>query len=117
MGFFDVQDTHEALEDLLTRERAAILSGEYERLEGLAVEKERLVNALAKTRVDPDVLTRLREQTERNGILYDAMRAGIGSALDRLRAMREPRPGLSTYDQSGQKTEMATPSSKEVRRA
>ena len=117
MGFFDIQDTDKALEDLLMRERAAILSGEYDRLEAFVSEKERLLNALAKTRTDPSVLARLREQTERNGILYDAMRAGIGSALDRLRALKDPDPVLRTYDESGRRQEVNSASQAAIRRA
>lgn len=117
MGLFEAQDTHVALEDLLMREREAIMSGQYDRLQKLTVEKESLLNALTKTRVDQKVLTRLREQTERNGILLDAMRAGVGSALDRVRALQEPKPALQTYDQSGRKREMKSEESTAVRRA
>ena len=117
MGLFDAQDTHVALEDLLKRERAAILGGQYDKLEQFIGEKERLLNALAKTRLDPRILSRLREQTERNGILYDAMRSGIGSALDRLKSMKEPQPALKTYDKSGRKTEIFSTESTKARRA
>jgi len=117
MGLFDIQDTHVALEELLNQERAAILNGQYDKLERFIDEKERLLNALAKTRVDPKILSRLREQTERNGILYDAMRSGIGSALDRLKSMKEPGPALKTYDKTGRQTEIPATDTAKVRRA
>lgn len=117
MGLFDTQDTHAALKDLLIRERTAILSGDYSRLEAFGTEKERLMNALSKVRTDPKILADLREKAARNGLLYDAMRAGVGSALERLKQLREPAQPLSTYDKAGRKTEIASEANKTVRRA
>lgn len=117
MGLFEAQDTHVALEELLLKEREAIMNGQYDRLERMTVEKESLLKALSKTRLEAEVLARLREQTERNGILLDAMRAGVGSALERLRAIQEPSPGLQTYDEAGRKKDLTSKKPGSVRRA
>lgn len=117
MGLFDVQDTHEALEDLLMRERGAILAGKFDDIEPLAMEKERLLKALSRTRIDSKALERIKELSERNALLYDAVRAGVGSALERLRSMREPRANLQTYDQSGRRRDISIAEAKTNRRA
>jgi hypothetical protein len=117
MTLFDAQDTHQALEDLLLRERDAILSGKYDGLEKMVIEKERLLNALSRTRLEPRILEHLKEQSERNAVLFDAVRAGIGSALERLRAIHEPAAPLKTYDQSGRTTSLTVARAQNSRRA
>ena len=117
MGLFDIQDTQDALEDLLIKEREIILSGKFDKIEDLIAEKERLLRALNRTRLNPKTLERLREHSERNAVLYDAVRAGIGSALERIKAMRAPQPNLRTYDRSGRSTEISLPVSKTSKRA
>lgn len=102
MGLFNSADPYDAFEDLLARERAAIMDGQYDRLVKLTEEKERLLAALEAADRDAVRLEQLRETSERNGILLDAMRAGVESALMQVKAMRAPRPELQTYDKTGQ---------------
>lgn len=117
MGLFDAQNTQDALADVMRRERAAILNGAFDTLEALTNEKERLINALSKSRPSADVLDSLKEQSERNTVLLDSMRTGIATALDRIRTIRQPRSTLRTYDQSGRRTAIASGTSKTSRRA
>lgn len=101
MALFKVEDTHKALEDLLHRERTAIIGGRFEELEALISEKERLLNAVTRSKISTDCLARLKEESERNGLLLQAMQAGVTSALDYLRTLKEPQKPLTTYDAAG----------------
>lgn len=117
MAFFEAQDTHESLKNILEQEREIILSGNFSALEQLAAEKERLLKALARVKTDAETLAELKQFSERNALLYDAVRAGVGSALERLRALREPRNNLRTYDQAGRQHDIAVEQSQTGRRA
>ncbi len=102
MGLLDFADAGGALLDLLDREKAAILAGRFDSLDRMAVEKDRLVKAVTRTRLEPLVLANLRERTERNGRLLEAMRAGVAAAQARVRKMQSGPEPLQTYDSTGQ---------------
>ncbi len=107
MGLFDTQSAAEALEDLLEKERAAILDGRFDSLERLAVEKERLVKSVADS--GRSGLVGLRNRAERNRALLIAMGAGVKSAIQRIEGLRGAGKLLQTYDAAGQRTAMAGP--------
>lgn len=117
MGLFDSNLTQSTLDDLLDRERYAILNGKYEQLDALLEEKERLSAMLGEIDIDAEALKRLREKSERNSLLYDAMRAGIGSALERLRALKDANADLKTYDQAGGRKSITSAQATTERRA
>ena len=101
MGLFDQAVASDALEDLLDREREAVLQGRFDVLDRLAVEKERLVRAVSKNSTGPEALIRLKTASDRNGRLLEAMRAGVDAAQKRVRAMRNQKVSLQTYDAAG----------------
>jgi len=103
MGLFDLSVASDDLEDLLERERAAVLAGRFDLLERLGDEKERLVRIVDRDGATPETLARLRAETERNGLLLEAMRSGVMAAQARVQAMQQPKEPLQTYDASGHK--------------
>lgn len=104
MGLFNLKDAHESLEDLLDRERLAVLDGRFDVLERMTAEKERLLRGFGRDSGSADGLSRLRLKSERNSQLLDAMRAGVIAAQDRLQAMQQKKDPLQTYDSSGRKS-------------
>jgi flagellar biosynthesis/type III secretory pathway chaperone len=101
MGLFSLDSASDALEDLLDKERAAVLAARFDVLDRLTAEKERLIGLVARGDADPDALQRLRIASERNGRLLAAMRAGVQAAQKRITALRVPNAPLQTYDASG----------------
>ncbi|MFD1510118.1 flagellar biosynthesis protein FlgN [Lacimonas salitolerans] len=91
----------DALEDLLDRERAALLAGDIEGLGRLADEKERLLTQVSgheHTRLDG-----LQAKAARNQELLNSALEGIRAVASRLQALRDVRNTLNTYDQSGRR--------------
>ncbi len=117
MGLFDRTLPGEALQDMLDRERQAVLGGRFDVLERMATEKDRLVRAVVLQSPDLETLRRLRANTERNNRLLEAMRAGVQAARARLDAMRHPVTELSTYDASGRKSAICGPTTRPAHRA
>ena len=93
----------DSLADLLDRERAAILSGDFPALERLGTEKARLMADIGRDRVDMDRLARLQSRTNSNNTMLAAAAEGIRAALDSLKRAGEAAPAFFTYDQQGQK--------------
>ncbi|MEM9708754.1 MAG: hypothetical protein AAF871_08165 [Pseudomonadota bacterium] len=96
----DARDHLDALEDLLERERALLLSGSLDGLARLADEKTRLLTK-APLGSDPRRVARLRWLAERNGKLLEAAAKGIRSVAARLQAVRDGPEPLSTYGSDG----------------
>ena len=117
MGPSERQQNAISLEALLAEEREAILAANFEGLERISSEKERLTQAIGADSVDEKTLAKLRDQIERNGLLLNAMREGVGSALQSLRSLRESHETLSTYDQTGRKLKISASIGKVDRRA
>jgi len=93
------------LDELLDRERAALLEGDLEGISRSLREKERLIDALNGLQLTPEVeLAKIREKVKRNQILIDGALDGIRAVADRLSTLRRIRETLETYDQTGQKT-------------
>lgn len=107
MARFDFRDAVDAMEDLLDRERSAILSGNFKSLEKLMAEKERLFSRVVNGAREQPTLDHLRRKAERNGRLLEAMRAGLKDASERLATMREGPAALHTYDAMGKRTPLS----------
>ncbi|RMD93230.1 MAG: hypothetical protein D6811_05390 [Alphaproteobacteria bacterium] len=88
------------LEDLLERERRALLAARFDLLERLADEKQRLVSTVARMRPTKATLERLDALARRNAALFRASLAGIGRARDRALAIAGAAE-LRTYDREG----------------
>ena len=103
MGLFDIKTATENLEDLLDRERVAVLNGRFDLLEQLSVEKEMLIRTVVRDGAVTEALGRLRVDTKRNSDLLEAMSAGIVAAQVKIKALKHPRSALQTYDAAGRK--------------
>lgn len=119
MAIFDGRAL-EALNDLLDRERAALVRGDVDAIRRLVEHKERAFARLAliePEEADGRQLGRLREKAERNRELLDAMARGIRAAAARLKRLAEPAPALRTYDRGGHTTELVRGRPELTRRA
>lgn len=93
-----------ALDECLEREKAALLTGDLDRIAPLMDEKSDLIsqlNALGAT--EDNALTTLKDKAERNQALLGGALDGIRRVADRLSAMQSLRHSFETYDQSGQR--------------
>ncbi len=99
-----VQDTFDALDDLLDREKAALLDGDLEMIARLYDRKLELIDTLSEMeREDIGRLQALNNKASRNQDLLDSALDGIRSVAQRLAQVRETRTSLQTYDSSGRK--------------
>lgn len=89
----------EILDQLLDRERAALLAGDLAAMTDLAEQKEKILNDM--TNADRAGLAKLQGKAQRNSELLDSAMTGIRSVIDRLQALRDARRTLETYDQNG----------------
>lgn len=93
-----------ALDDLLERERTALLSGQFDRLAPLLEEKTRLIDRLNASGTDPrTALDGLRDKAVRNQALLDGALQGIRRAGGRIASLHQLRRAFETYDESGQR--------------
>jgi len=99
------QNIINALDALLERERAALLSGDLESIAHLLEEKEALFDRLnAIPQADSPNLNALKGKVQRNQALLDNALKGIRAVAARMSAMRKIRRSLDTYDESGKRT-------------
>lgn len=97
-----IQMNTDKLSDVLARERAALLAGDFVTLEGLLAEKEDLINALKPNgNVDSSAFKHLGEQIRRNQLLFDSALDGIREVSARMLALQKARSGLATYGSDG----------------
>ncbi len=100
-----LQTTIDSLDDLLEREREALLTGDVDGVARLHDEKGRLVDALNKFDTQEALdLRELDEKVRRNQLLLDTALDGIRSVARRLAAIRRVKQSLETYDESGRKS-------------
>ncbi|MHA6347674.1 flagellar protein FlgN [Roseivivax sp. CAU 1761] len=104
------EDRIAALGALLDRERDALLDGDFDTIERLAAERERLVAALAAAPpAEAGALAPLQARLRRNRDLFEQALAGLRSVGDRLAALRRLREGAETYDDGGARQTLAAP--------
>ncbi|HGG06587.1 MAG TPA: flagellar biosynthesis protein FlgN [Aliiroseovarius sp.] len=101
MAMFSKFTIIDALDDLLDRERQAILTGNIDGLARQAVEKTRLLEQLSGATTDTQRIERLRVKADRNQELLVAVAKGIKSVSRRLQAMKSAKSTLQTYDKGG----------------
>ncbi len=106
MALFNIPSVVDALDDLLDRERQAILSGNLDGLARLLGEKTRLMERLSGSSTDTTRIERLRVKADRNQELLEAVARGIKSVSKRLKTLNEPAGALRTYDKGGASHEM-----------
>lgn len=104
-----MSDIVEQLSDLLDKERAMLISGDYKSLAPLADAKLTLTEALSEA--EGEALNALAEKSKQNAILLDAAARGFQSAMSRLRELSQSG-GDAIYSDTGVREPLATPSGK-----
>ena len=94
----------DALEDLLDKERAAILDGALENMGRIASEKERVLERRELTAPDQRTLDRVLRKAARNQQLLAAAIRGVQAVTTRLDILRNGPSDMNTYDRAGQRT-------------
>lgn len=93
-----------ALDTLLDKERATLLSGDPDGISALLDEKSGLIDALDALQPEKQPeLDRLKDKILRNQALLDGAQQGIRKVADRLAALRRMRHSFDTYDESGRR--------------
>lgn len=92
----------DALEDLLDKERTAILNGSLENMGRIAVEKEQILDGNDLTAPNQRVLDRLRRKAARNQQLLTAAIRGVRAVSSRLDILRNGPREMNTYNREGQ---------------
>lgn len=116
MQMFRIRGVFEALEDLIDKERRAILDGDFGQLRQMMAEKERLIIA-TKNAPPPDSVARLKRKAERNQNMLRAATQGIRSVVDHLARAGEAKQPLLTYSRSGHRQAHAARNNSMERRA
>ena len=106
MTLFKSRNLIDAVEDLLERERRAVLSGNLDALTRLISEKRRLMELLARGTEQSARLDRLRGKARRNQALLDAAARGIKSVTEQISGLKDAKSPLRTYDASGSRREI-----------
>ena len=100
----EIQDTIDALDDLLDKERAALLDGNLETVGRLHLRKEALIDQLNRQDVAQATdMGALHLKVSRNQALLGSALQGVRAVSRRLAAIRRVRQSLETYDASGRR--------------
>lgn len=101
---FKSRSVCDQLDDLLEKERMAVLKADFEVLKRLVVKKERLVADLTRHSEPVERISLLKRKMDRNGQLLRAAGAGIRTVTEFIKKLEEPHPVLNTYDQTGSRS-------------
>jgi hypothetical protein len=112
----DGKDLIDALNDLLDRERRALLAGDLEGLGRLLPQKEAMLHRLSQEAVGDAPFDGLRRRLRRNQVLLDGALEGIRSVADRMAGLRRARGSIDTYDRAGRKHSIKSPERPSVER-
>ena len=97
------------LDQILDRERAALMSGELGKLEELFARKEKLIGKLNDaTELERESLEQVQIKVSRNQELLGSAMDGIRTVAARMAELRRIRKGLDVYDQSGRRNRFGT---------
>lgn len=97
----------QALDDLLDRERAALVRGDLQTITDLIAEKESLMHRIGGIdATDRDGLQHLQGKAIRNQALLDSALRGIRTVANRFATLRRIRKSLETYDEFGHKSSL-----------
>ena len=86
------------LSDVLTEERRALLSGDFDKLEPFAAAKEAFLTTLER---QPDA--RIHALLLQNARLIEAARSGVRQAREQIAEIRNFGRSLGTYNAEGQR--------------
>ena len=98
------------IEQLLAREKAAILAGRIQDIADLTEQKRAFLRAIESDRPRRSTVVRLRKLASENAALLTASGNGLKAAIEQIRAAKAPGQ-LQTYDNSGQRTVVGAPHS------
>ncbi len=101
MALFKSAHPGEILEDILDREKEAVLSGNLDALHGMVAEKAAVINRIRQDRLTESRLEILRRKARRNRALLEAAQKGIASVLRQMRTPSGPARSFQTYDVNG----------------
>ncbi len=104
------------LQDLLERERNALLKGDFEGLSVLLEEKQELARALSSEPLEAAEIAPLRDGLRRNQQLFDQAMAGIRNVAARLGDLNRVRRATDTYDAKGRRQTIDAPAQKRLER-
>lgn len=112
-------ETHQglidALDDLLDREREALLGGKLEQIGDLTSTKEDLIDSINALQPDERlILEMVHQKMTRNQALLNSALDGIRAVANRMADLRRVRSGLETYDRRGNKQTFGTQTSTNV---
>ncbi|MCB1310476.1 MAG: flagellar biosynthesis protein FlgN [Sedimentitalea sp.] len=97
------------LDELLDRERRALVEGDLELLGRLLVHKEGLIGRInGCDSLERSSLQGVHDKVSRNQALLNSAMEGIRAVADRMATLRRVRRSLETYDRSGRKTRFGT---------
>ncbi|WP_264211900.1 flagellar biosynthesis protein FlgN [Leisingera thetidis] len=103
------QQLIDELDQILDRERAALMAGDLGKLEELLAKKEKVIGKLnAVTELERGALEQVQSKVSRNQQLLDSAMDGIRAVAARMAELRRIRKGLDVYDQAGRKTRYRT---------
>jgi len=106
MALFNARTLSDTVEDLLERERVAVLAGNLEGLTRLVAEKSRLMERMARSKQPPLRIEKLRNLAHRNQTLLHAAADGIKSVATQVTGAQTRKTALNTYDASGSRKEI-----------
>ena len=106
MGLFDGAGAADAFEDLLEREKRLILAGDIDGVHRLSREKNRLMKRLAKSRIDPERLARLRVRADHNNTLLEASARGFRAVQAQLARLSDAGVEHRTYARDGRRRDL-----------
>ncbi len=106
MAFFNSPSLVDIVEDLLDRERQAVLDGNLDGLTRLIPEKIRLMERMAQIRQPIGKIDRLKNKALQNKRLLEAVARGIESVSAHVTGLKTDKPPLRTYDATGASKEI-----------
>lgn len=97
------------LDQLLDRERQALLVGDLDQIARILLLKEALIDRInALEAPERDHLNGVQAKFTRNQMLLNGAMDGIRAVADRMADLRRVRQSLETYDGNGRKTRHST---------
>ncbi|MBY6066438.1 flagellar biosynthesis protein FlgN [Leisingera aquaemixtae] len=103
------QQLIDELDNILDRERVALMAGDLSKLEELLAKKEKVISKLnSVTELEREALELVQTKLSRNQQLLDSAMEGIRSVAARMAELRRIRRGLDVYDQSGRRNRFGT---------
>ncbi len=101
MAFFKPDTLGDAVQDLLDREKRALLNGNIDALSRLVAEKTRLMKQMRAHGISGRNIDIIREKARHNRRLLDAVEVAIRSVGEQLRMGDDQAVTLQTYGVDG----------------